>query len=102
MRFSLILLLFCSCTYNEIEFICEPDEQVFTELVQPIIESNCVSCHNQSSGLPPMLLTFEDVLDAVSEHSLKSQVNSLAMPPYGMEPLSQSEINIISNWADCE
>jgi len=103
MRYSLFLFFLCtSCTYNELITICEPDEQEFFELVQPIIQSNCISCHSQSGGLPPVLETFDDVVDAVKEQSLKYQVTSREMPPYGVDPLSSSEINIIAKWADCE
>ena len=48
------------------------------------------------------LETFDDVVDAVKEQSLKYQVTSREMPPYGVDPLSSSEINIIAKWADCE
>ena len=42
------------------------------------------------------------VIDAVNNYSLKTLVIDLQMPPYGSSPLSGSEINIITNWIDCE
>ena len=103
MRYSFFLLfLVCSCTYNELVPVCEPDDQTFSNLVQPIIEANCMGCHNESSGMSVILTTYDGVIDAVNNHSLKDQVVSLQMPPYGSSPLSVSEINIITNWVDCE
>ena len=72
MRYSCFLLLILySCSYNEIVPVCQPDKQIFSDIVQPIIEEKCVSCHDQSSGRPEMLTTYEGVVDAVNNHSLK-------------------------------
>ena len=101
MRYSWFLLfLFSSCSYNEIVPVCKPDEQIFSDIVQPIIEENCVACHNESSGRPEILTTYDGVIDAVNNHSLRYEVTSLQMPPDAS--LSDSEINIINNWIDCE
>ena len=104
MRNSLfLLLLFSSCTYNEIVPVCAPDDQTFADLVQPIIETNCIGCHNESSGRPAILTTYDGVINAVNNHALKDEVVSLQMPPpYGSSSLSSSEINIITSWIDCE
>ena len=126
MRYSFFLLfLVCSCTYTEVmpiygcddpaalnydalvtandgscAYLCNPDQQVFYDLVQPIIEANCMECHNESSGRQAILTTYDGVIDAVNNHLLKDQVVSLQMPP--SSPLSVLEINIIINWVDCE
>ena len=103
MRYSVFLVfLFSSCTYNELTTICEPDPQVYADLVSPIIEANCVSCHNESSGRPSILTSYDGVIDAINNHSLDNEVINLRMPPYGMPPLSTEEINIITNWISCE
>ena len=103
MRYScFLLLILSSCSYNEIVPVCQPDKQIFSDIVQPIIEEKCVSCHDQSSGRPEILTSYEGVIDAVNNHSLKYQVTSLQMPPYGSDALSNAEIIIIKNWIDCE
>ena len=94
------LVILTSCTYNEITPICEPDEQIFSDLVQPIIESNCIGCHAESHSRPAVLETYDGVIDALNNHSLRDKVLSLKMPPDGA--MSESDINIIKNWADCE
>lgn len=100
MRYSFFFfLLLSSCTYNEIIPFCEPDDQVFSDLVKPIIEANCLGCHGEGN-IPPVLITYDDVIGAVNSNALKYQVISLKMPP--ATPLNLSDINIIANWIDCE
>ena len=100
--FLFALLILTSCTYNEITPICEPDEQMFSDLVQPIIESNCIVCHAESNNRPAVLETYDGVINALNNHSLRDRVVNQEMPPYGAPPMSESDINIIKNWADCE
>ena len=96
------LLILTSCTYNELIPVCEPDEQMFSDLVQPIIESNCMECHSESSSQPPVLETYDGVINALNNHSLRDRVVNREMPPDSEPSMSESEINIIKNWADCE
>ena len=106
--FLFALFIFTSCTWNEIipvsdSVTCYPDEQVFLELVQPIIENNCIACHYDNSGSTAILSSFNGVIDALElDYSLKDRIIDQQMPPYGLPPLSDAEINIIQKWADCE
>ena len=101
--FLFSLFIFTSCTWNELpEVVCVPDEQVYFELVQPIIENNCISCHSTTANMPAILGSYDGVTDALRNYSLKEEVINRTMPPYGLPPLSESEINIIQKWADCE
>ena len=62
-----------------------------------------MACHDDSGTRPEILTTYDGVIDAVNNHTLKYQVTSLQMPPpYVSNALSDSEINIIKNWIDCE
>jgi len=94
------LLILTSCTYNEITPICAPDEQMFSDLVQPIIESNCIVCHAESNNRPAVLETYDGVIAALNNHSLRDRVVNREMPLD--TSMSESDINIIKNWADCE
>ena len=97
------LLILNSCTYNELIPACEPDEQMFYDLVQPIIESNCIQCHSESGSRPETPLEiYEGVINALNNHSLRDRVINREMPPYGETPMSESDIKIIKNWIDCE
>ena len=103
MRYSfLFFLLLSSCTYNEVVLVCEPNEDVFNNEIKSIIDNNCTGCHHESSGRPAILTTYEGVVDAVNYSELVNWIISEEMPPNGMPPLSQSEINIVQNWANCE
>ena len=95
-------LLFFSCTYHEIIPDCNPNEQVFSNLVQPIIENNCISCHNESSNRPAVLDSYEGVIGALDNYLLKERVVNKSMPPYGFPEMSQEDIDIVKNWANCE
>ena len=104
MRYSLLLLLLLlsSCTYNEFVLVCEPNEDVFNNEIKSIIDNNCAGCHHESSGRPAILTTYEGVVDAVKYSELVNWIISEEMPPNGMPRLSQSEIDIVKNWANCE
>ncbi|MDA0681817.1 MAG: hypothetical protein O2781_00535, partial [Bacteroidetes bacterium] len=80
--------------------VCEPDEQIFSDLVQPIIEANCIGCHNESSGRLAILTSYEGVIDAVNNYSLKELVVNREMPQNST--MTASDIEIITNWIDCE
>ena len=101
--FLISLFIFSSCTWNELpKVICVPDEQVYSDLVQPIIENNCISCHSTPDNMPAVLGSYDGITDALRNYSLKEEVINRTMPPYGLPPLSESDINIIKKWADCE
>ena len=101
--FLFTLLIFNSCTWNELpEIICLPNEDVYIKSVQPIIEENCMSCHSTNTNSLAVLGSYNEVIYAVNNYSLRDEVVSLRMPMYGSPPLSLSEINIIKNWIDCE
>tara|TARA_B100001250_G_scaffold180543_1_gene155233 strand:+ start:152 stop:463 length:312 start_codon:yes stop_codon:yes gene_type:complete len=103
MRYSFFfLLLLSSCTYNEIIIVCEPEEEIYINLVEPIIESSCVGCHHESSMNASILTTYEGVVDAVKNHELVNLVVSEQMPLGGVPKLTQYQIDIIQNWANCE
>ena len=99
----LFSLFFTSCTWNELpKVVCVPNEQVYLDLVQPIIENNCISCHSTAANMPAVLGSYDGVIDALRNYSLKEEVINRTMPPDPSPPLSDSAINIIQKWADCE
>lgn len=109
MRYSLfLLLLVCSCTYNElvpVVPVCEPDEQIFFDLVQPIIEANCLACH--SDGSPNGDFSNYDelrisILNTDLIDRIQRDVNDVGFMPKGGQKLSEEDIEIITNWIDCE
>ena len=71
-------------------------------LIKPIIETKCIGCHTELSLSPAILTTYDGVIDAINNHELRNEIISFQMPPYGSTPLSTFEIDIITNWIDCE
>lgn len=66
--------------------------------IQPIINSNCITCHTSPpiNGAPFPLLNFEQVSNRSS--SVFNQVNAGLMPPSGKLP--QENIDLIEQWID--
>ena len=79
--------------------------------IQPIFNSNCISCHSGSDAEEDLSLTSYDNLmnggesgDVVIPYDhanslLWQYVNSGFMPP-GANDLTQSQVNLISQWID--
>lgn len=96
----LMLTLLFSCETHVIddgseivEISCDPNTS-YTTQIQPIIENNCVTCHNGSQ--PPNLNSYSRVSNNAS--LIKSVVVSRRMPLSGS--LSTEEIALISCWVD--
>ncbi|WP_166964567.1 hypothetical protein [Yeosuana marina] len=63
-------------------------------MIKPIIDNNCVSCHNGSQF--PDLRTYQGV--SVNSEIVKEQVINRTMPIGGV--LSNEEINLIKCWVE--
>lgn len=70
--------------------------------IQPIIRSNCTSCHGNppTNNAPMSLLSLEDVQNAITNRRLLTRINSTSapMPPTGLLPRSSRQL--IEDWAD--
>ena len=99
-RLAFFLLVLISCTYNEIEPICNPDPIFYSDKIQPILDVHCSNCHLEGSGRAP-LSNYNQVISAQNEYDLLDRVINFEMPPNG-DSLNESDIIIISNWIDCE
>ncbi|MDO6761275.1 c-type cytochrome domain-containing protein [Tamlana sp. 2_MG-2023] len=93
------------------------DAQIYGHLVQPILESKCTSCHNESKkkgglSLADSLAIFQGGKSGqvlVPGSALKSEMIKRVllqphhddfMPPEGKTALTEEEIAIISYWID--
>ena len=102
MRYLFLLIIFSSCSYNEID-LCSTLTPSFSECVKPIIEENCVQCHrnNSSNGL---LQTYDQIKFYMDNGELLNRVQRDVdqqgiMPPSGQK-LSNNEIQILINWSE--
>lgn len=100
---SLLLIIVCvmvsSCeNYVEDEFQalvedCDPNTS-FINQVNPIIENNCVSCHNGNQF--PDLRTYNGV--STNSEIVMQQIVNRTMPIGGS--LTNEEINLITCWIE--
>ncbi len=80
----------------------DPEPVSFAADIEPILQANCVSCHDDppTQNAPMPLLTLEQVADAVNNRNLLGRVNSTnrPMPPSGRMPLATRQL--IEDWID--
>lgn len=103
----LSLLLFLSCTNDSESDLTTPNTSItitYTNTVKSIIENNCNSCHGSPllNGAPMMLITYQNVKDAITNRDLISRISlpqdAAGMMPYGGTRLPQATIDQIINW----
>ena len=80
----------------------------FHKDIEPILQRNCQSCHRPGQIAPMPFLTYQAVRPWA--RAMKNAVASRKMPPWSADPqygpysndrsLSQSDIDLISKWAD--
>jgi hypothetical protein len=85
-----------------------PASVTFHKDVLPILQKNCQSCHRPGQIAPMSFLTYENVRPWAK--AMKAAVVTKKMPPWFADPqfghflndrsLKQSEIDVISQWAD--
>ncbi|WP_397447108.1 c-type cytochrome [Polaribacter sp. R77954] len=97
--FVMALLSSCLTNVDEVEEIdlgnLNPCADItFTTHIKPIIDSNCVSCHN--GGQFPNLSTYNGI--SANAAIVKEEVVTKRMPQGS--PLSDADILAISCWVD--
>jgi hypothetical protein len=86
-----------SNTYEEVSGIVATP--TYTKNVGPIINSNCVNCHNNGNQYPD-LTTYAEVKDACLNGSVLCRIDASCgniMPQAGKMP--QNTIDLIKRWA---
>jgi hypothetical protein len=104
-RVWLLGLLFGACaTGAEIS----PAAATFHKDVLPILQRHCQTCHRPGNIAPMSFLTYQSTRPWAK--AMKAAILTRKMPPWSADPhygkfsndpsLSQSEIEVIANWAD--
>lgn len=81
-----------------------PENVTYAENVRPIIESNCIACHQEPpvNGAPMPLIDYAKVKQAVEERGLINRISrdqgAIGMMPNGGTRLPQNSIDIIAKW----
>lgn len=91
-----------SNTYSEIEGKSVVSNPTYQKDIKPIIDSNCISCHNDGTGIGGFpLLNYDDVRFATESGNLIFRIDTAigeqSMPLNGPK-LSQSKIDLIKLW----
>lgn len=104
---SFSFLLFLSCTNDSESDLTNPNTLTaitYQSTVKSIIDNNCNSCHGSPllNGAPMMLLTYQNVKDAVINRGLINRISlpqdAPGMMPQGGTRLPQNTIDQIINW----
>lgn len=100
---------------QEIQEVALEDAVVFTHMVQPVLQSKCIGCHNDKKAKGELIMeTAAQLLKGGKDGALWDTTNIDAslllkrihlpdedekhMPPKGKPQLSQEEINILYYW----
>ena len=91
-----LFFIFISCEYNveETDEINCDDEVSFINTIKPIIDGNCLECHNGTQF--PDLRTFQGISD--NAERVKNETFSRRMPLDGS--LTTEEIEAIFCWVE--
>ena len=91
------------------------DAEVFTHMVQPILQSKCISCHNSKKAKGQLVMETKELLlkggkDGKLWDSTEADFGLMMkrihlpletkkhMPPQGKPQLTEEEISVLSNW----
>ena len=85
---------------------CAQEEEVrYSWHVQPILEKNCLSCHQpggqgyEASGFS--MVSYDDLMKGTKFGPMEGRADpSISMPHGSMEPVSREEIETIRRWID--
>jgi len=106
-----LFLLFTSCTYhNEQEYFastndtCKTENLSFQTDIQPILQSNCISCHNTGYASGGINLEGYENVKPYAQSGILSKVinheNGVTAMPMNADKLSDCDINKIDAWID--
>lgn len=98
--YIVVICFFALCGYTQ--------QITYYQNIEPIIQSNCISCHRPGESAPFNLLTYDDVAKRGS--FIKKVVQSGYMPPWKADnsfvhfandrSLTPEQINLIAKWVD--
>ncbi|MBR9915042.1 MAG: hypothetical protein GYB32_09500 [Algicola sp.] len=80
-----------------------PTSITYEAHVKPIIDNNCISCHNDPpvNGAPMALTAYEDVKNAIETRGLIERISSedqSFLMPFGGPRLPQNLIDLVVQW----
>lgn len=109
--FYFVFLLIIGCEYaSEDDLINSEIEQPvlinYNDNIKPIIDNNCVFCHNSPpvNGASTSLITYENVVDGIANNNLinriSAQTGESGAMPLGGPRLPQNLIDLVKQWQE--
>ena len=98
---GLFLSLICSCAKDKVptEFTGCGDTVSFSQDIQPLVEINCVGCHNEVAPANDVILTNHTRISNEANRMLNSmQASGIDLMPFGGPPLNDSLIQLFQCW----
>tara|TARA_B100001059_G_C17786861_1_gene557667 strand:+ start:875 stop:1216 length:342 start_codon:yes stop_codon:yes gene_type:complete len=99
--FGLFLSLLFACAKEKVptEFTSCGDTVSFSQDIQPLVEMNCVGCHNESAPANDVILTNHMHISDEANRMLNSmQASGIDLMPYGGPPLNDSLVQLFQCW----
>jgi hypothetical protein len=110
----MLIILLLACTRKNLQTIieesgtgqssCDTANMSYTSDINPILENNCVSCHNNVQANDGVILTnYNDVVTEVNNGILLKVINhtpGYPEMPQGLPQLPSCTINKITAWVN--
>ena len=90
-----------SCLKDKVsnEFAACSDPVSFSQDIQPLIEVNCLGCHNEVVAANDVILTNHTRISNEANRMINSmQASGMDLMPFGGPPLSDSLIQLFQCW----
>ncbi len=96
---SVCILTACAKDKVPSEFAACSDPVSFSEVIQPLVEANCVGCHNEAAAAGDVILTNHSGISNKANLMIDAmQAAGDALMPFGGPPLSDSLIQLFQCW----
>jgi hypothetical protein len=99
--YGFFLSFMCSCAKDKVptEFTGCGDIVSFSQDIQPLVEINCVGCHNEVAPANDVILTNHTRISNEANRMLNSmQASGIDLMPFGGPPLNDSLIQLFQCW----
>tara|TARA_B110000037_G_C17069950_1_gene485445 strand:- start:595 stop:936 length:342 start_codon:yes stop_codon:yes gene_type:complete len=99
--FSVLVSLLCSCVKDKVptEFASCGDTVSFSQDIQPLVDANCLGCHNDVAPANDVILTNHTRISNEANRMINSmQAPGMELMPFGGPPLSDSLIQLFQCW----
>ena len=96
---SVCILTACAKDKVPSEFAACSDPVSFSEVIQPLVEANCLGCHNEVVAANDVILTNHMRISNEANRMVNSmRASGMDLMPFGGPPLNDSLIQLFQCW----